>query len=146
MPEQIQSMLILADGSTSWNVLFHLEQLVEKRREKKKRQISKCQFFQFRSYLSTKNFKVELYMKYNEKINYRNKKQEKRKQDERFTALLFLQCYYCICVSLLLMAVNSMEILCFSSGTSSSVYPFNCSSARQGTVMCFRKAEAGMHY
>lgn len=36
MPEQIQSMLILADGSTSWNVLFYLEQLVEKRQEKKK--------------------------------------------------------------------------------------------------------------
>ena len=36
MPEQIQSMLILAGSSTSWNVLFHLEQLVEKRRGKKK--------------------------------------------------------------------------------------------------------------
>lgn len=36
MPEQIQSMLILADGSTSWNVLFHLEQLVEKKKGKKK--------------------------------------------------------------------------------------------------------------
>lgn len=46
MPQQIQSMLILADGSTSWNVLFHLEQLVEKKKgEKKKRQeVSKCQF------------------------------------------------------------------------------------------------------
>lgn len=36
MPEQIQSMLILAGSSTSWNVLFHLEQLVEKRQGKKK--------------------------------------------------------------------------------------------------------------
>lgn len=37
MPEQIQSMLILADESTSWNVLFHFEQLVEKKEEKKKK-------------------------------------------------------------------------------------------------------------
>jgi len=41
MPEQIQSMLILADGSTSWNVLFHLEQLVEKRQGKKKKEREK---------------------------------------------------------------------------------------------------------
>lgn len=37
MPEQIQSMLILADGSTSWNVLFHLEQFVEKKKKKDKK-------------------------------------------------------------------------------------------------------------
>ena len=52
MPEQIQSMLILAGSSTSWNVLFHLEQLVEKRQGKKKKEreerkrheVPKCQF------------------------------------------------------------------------------------------------------
>lgn len=38
MPEQIQSMLILADNCTSWNVVFHLEQLVKKRQRKKKRE------------------------------------------------------------------------------------------------------------
>lgn len=41
MPEQIQSMLILAGSSTSWNVLFHLEQLVEKRQGKKKKEREK---------------------------------------------------------------------------------------------------------
>lgn len=41
MPEQIQSMLILADSSTSWNVLFHLEQPVEKRRGGEKRKKEK---------------------------------------------------------------------------------------------------------
>lgn len=45
MPKQIQSMLILAVGSTSWNVLFHLEQLVEKKgRKEKKKEDSKWQF------------------------------------------------------------------------------------------------------
>lgn len=35
MPEQIQSMLILAGGSTSWNVFFNFEQLDEKKEKEK---------------------------------------------------------------------------------------------------------------
>lgn len=41
MPEQIQSMLILAGGSTSWNVFFNLEQFDEKKKKRKSKKKDK---------------------------------------------------------------------------------------------------------
>lgn len=115
MPEQIQSMLILAGSSTSWNVLFHLEQLVEKRQGKKKKEREKKEKDMKSLNVSLPSSGVSNPWRFSEwdsaqsmrkYTKYQNKSQEKKKKERKLE-----ERFYCtITVALVWVYLNFSEL------------------------------------